>query len=744
MPRKQQLGPTLEAVLGLDASRFYKGLLKVDASLVRMQKRMRAIGTKMTAMITVPLVGMAAAAVHSFSKFDDTMTRSTAIMGNLSDTTVRAMRETAVAISDKGITSASELADSYFFLASAGMNAQQAMASLSTVETFATAGAFDMATATDLLTDAQTALGLQTGDTEKDLENLIALSNSLVSANVQSNASVRQFSEALTNDAATAAGSFGTQMNTVLAVLDAYATKGKKGAEAGSMFGRAVRLLSRAYNDNAKEFKRMGIAVVDDDGNYRNFISIIQDIERALKGMSQSERTAELDTLGFAALAQKAILPLIGMSDKMKDWEKELNEGLVTSIEVADKQMKSFGNQMKILKNQFVHAGSAIGASLVPMIESAAAKMRVWLKQWKDLDQSTKTFILKSIAVTAAIGPVTLAFSGLTAAVHKLWVALNLLVTHPVIAALAAIAAEVIWLTLKYREAHDAVTEFDVALSNMASKRMTLTSDDLVSSIKRMKQLAEQTKVTVKEKEELRRLTMKMSTEFGKGITGDLNAKRDINEYKKFQAKMAVAQQFKSDLQARLDISLMKASLEVRKKEGISAAELLRREEEINKAMAERVRIQKLVQGVTGPVTAPKVQAPGGKDTSLKGQAKEWMKAIGGMAPKITPGQKLLGNALKKAWEVQMQANKIYSDKLIDDKKKKERDAKAEQRKRDQRGIESRGTFSGRLASQQFGVTPIEQKQLNATEEMKAELIKQTDWIKEGVKSGSTFAVGNT
>ena len=63
-------------------------------------------------------------------------------------------------LSAEATASAKEAADAFFFLASAGLDGKQSIAALPIVAQFAQAGAFGLARATDLLTDAQTALGL--------------------------------------------------------------------------------------------------------------------------------------------------------------------------------------------------------------------------------------------------------------------------------------------------------------------------------------------------------------------------------------------------------------------------------------------------------------------------------------------------------------------------------------------------------------------------------------------------------
>jgi len=132
------------------------------------------------------------------------MTRSTAIMGDLSDEMRKKLSDTAREIGTSTKFSATEAAEAYEFLASAGYDAERSIAALPKVAAFAQAANADLARATTLLADAQSALGLSSQDATENMENMARVSDVLVLANTLANATTEQFSEALTNKAAAA------------------------------------------------------------------------------------------------------------------------------------------------------------------------------------------------------------------------------------------------------------------------------------------------------------------------------------------------------------------------------------------------------------------------------------------------------------------------------------------------------------------------------------------------------------
>jgi len=202
----------LEIHLDLNDKKFQKKLRNFDANLKGISKNAKIIGKNLTKYISVPVTAVAAGSVKAFADFDSAMTQSVAIMGTQGEKMRKQMEETAKTIASKSVKSATELAESYFFLASAGLDAEQSMKALPVVTSFATAGMFDMALATDLLTDAQSALGLTVKDSEQNMKNMTRVSDVLVKANTLANASVEQFSTALTSKAGTAMKSYNIEL----------------------------------------------------------------------------------------------------------------------------------------------------------------------------------------------------------------------------------------------------------------------------------------------------------------------------------------------------------------------------------------------------------------------------------------------------------------------------------------------------------------------------------------------------
>lgn len=328
-----------------------KGMKSATFDMKRWAMRMGSLAKGAGIMIGAAIATGLGISIRSFLKLDSAMTKSLAISSGVNARMRSELLKTAQTMSKSTLFSADKLAEGYFYLTSAGKTLTQSQIQLADVAKFAQAGQFDLATATTLLVDSQKALGLATKNVGKDQLSLIRVSDVLAKANTLSNANIQQFSESLTNGAAPAMKAFNINLEEGVAVLAAYAQQGIKGAEAGQMFGRMLRLMIPSAVQNRKEWEKLNIQVFDSHGNMRKMHEIVRQMTDAFAPMSVAQRSAALESLGFQKRMQQAVFPVIGAADAIQDYEKALRKAKGTTKEIADKQLNSVNAQFKLLGN---------------------------------------------------------------------------------------------------------------------------------------------------------------------------------------------------------------------------------------------------------------------------------------------------------------------------------------------------------------------------------------------------------
>ena len=313
---------------------------------------------------------LAVVSAREFAKFDAALQKSVSIMGDVSTALRTDLADTAREVAKETTFSAEQAAESFFFLASAGLSAEESISALPQVAQFAQAGMFDMAQATDLLTDAQSALGLSVDDSAQNMENMARVSDVLVKANTLANATVEQFSTSLTTKAGSALKALGKDVEEGVAVLAAFADQGIKAELAGNQLSIVLRDLTTKAIKNKGAFADMGIAVFDNNGEMNNLADIIGDVEVALDGMSDETQKATLLQLGFTDKSVSSITALLGQSEAIRAYESDLRNAGGTTEEIANKQLQTFNAQLQLLQSAFIDVAIEIGEGIVPVLQT--------------------------------------------------------------------------------------------------------------------------------------------------------------------------------------------------------------------------------------------------------------------------------------------------------------------------------------------------------------------------------------
>ena len=358
---------TQQLALRMRKTAVSAGVMATSFRVVAGAARMMWTAILGPAVAAVAVIAALVAVARAGERFNQKMRQSLAIMGDVSAAMRGEMKDAAIEAARATRFSASEMAESYFFLASAGLDAKQSLAALPQVAMFAQAGNFDVARATDLATDAQSALGLTVKDSAKNLANLTRVTDVLTKANTIANASTEQFSVSLTTKAGAALKIVNKDIEEGVAVLAAFADQGVKGADSGTGLNIVLRDLQTKAIKFPAQFKAAGVAVFDASGKMNNMADIVGDLENKLEGLSDKQKKATLLNLGFSDKSVIFIQTLIGMSDKIREYEAALRNAGGTTKEVADKQLTALQKGF----NKLGSAASSLGSTLMNVVGPA-------------------------------------------------------------------------------------------------------------------------------------------------------------------------------------------------------------------------------------------------------------------------------------------------------------------------------------------------------------------------------------
>ena len=332
---------------------------------------------KVLGLITSPVAQAAAFAgisfgladtLNTFKDFEAGMSQVAATMGysveELNNPASEASQNLAMLtdfakeMGAKTAFSATQAAEALNYMALAGYDAETSMAMLPNVLNLAAAGGIDLAYASDMVTDAQSALGLTLEQTSMMVDKM-ALTSS------KTNTSVAQLGEAFLTVGGTAKNLSGgvTELSTMLGVL---ADNGVKGSEGGTALRNIILSLSAPTDKAAKTLKSLGVQAFDAQGNMRPLNETFLDLQSALNNLSGEAKTQALDEI-FNKTDLKSVEALLGTSaDRYNELADAIGNAEGAAQNMADVQLDNLAGSLTLLQRAAEGVKIAIGEKLQP------------------------------------------------------------------------------------------------------------------------------------------------------------------------------------------------------------------------------------------------------------------------------------------------------------------------------------------------------------------------------------------
>lgn len=376
---------------------------------------------------TTAIAGIGVASIKTAADFESSMSQVAATMGMTSQEIENGSKDyekLEKAARDMGSAtrySASEAAEALNYLALAGYDVDRSVETLPIVLNLAAAGGIDLASASDMVTDAMSALG----DTAGTAENFV---DKMAKTSQKSNTSVSQLGEAILTVGGTAKTLAGgtTELNTALGIL---ADNGIKGAEGGTALRNMILSLSAPTDTAAEKMEELGLKVFDANGNMRPMNDIFNDLNATLSTMSQGEQTQVLNEI-FNKTDLKSVNALLANSgDRFNELSGYLGDCDGAAATMADTMNNNLNGQITQLKSAVSEAAISIGQTLMPMIKDVVAKTQEWTDKFNGLDDKQKKIIVVIGLVVAALGPLLIIIGTLISSIGAIVGAAGTLIT---------------------------------------------------------------------------------------------------------------------------------------------------------------------------------------------------------------------------------------------------------------------------------------------------------------------------
>lgn len=377
--------------------------LQIGGAMQTLGNTIANIGNTITKYISAPLQDFAKSAFSEMAEFDDTMNRA-AILTKANGDQLTAMTEKAKEMGRTTKFTATQAAEAYQYMGLAGWDSKQAIDGLEGVMNLAAASGEDLASVTDIVTDALTAMGLQASDSAHFADVLTA-------ATLNSNTTVGMLGEAF-KYAAPTAGAMHYSIEDLTLALGLMANAGIKGAQAGTSLRTAIQRMTVAPGQVAVEMEKLGLSVYNADRSAKPLSQLLDELRGKFRGLDdQTKLTAESIILG--ARAMTGIGAIIETSEKdYNRMKKVLEDAEGTAQRVAQKMLESFTGRLTLLQSAISGFKLQFAQDVLPFLSNIVNKAIDFVSNISKLESGTRKAVLAFVAFGAAIGPLVASFGG--------------------------------------------------------------------------------------------------------------------------------------------------------------------------------------------------------------------------------------------------------------------------------------------------------------------------------------------
>ncbi len=355
------------------------------------------LGRKMTFGLTTPITLIGTKAIQTTADFESAMSEVAAISGATGED-LAALETKAKQMGETTKFSASESAEALKYMAMAGWKTEDMLDGLEGIMNLAAASGEDLATTSDIITDALTAFGLSASDSGH-FADILATASSNANTNVSMMGETFKY-------VAPIAGAMGYSAEDTALAIGLMANSGIKATQAGTALRSIITRLTKPTKESGMAMAALDIAITDSHGNMKSFGEILSDMQVAFSGLTEEEKATYAAMIGGQE-AMSGLLAIVNAAPEDFNALQSAIEGCDgSSKEMADTMNNNLSGHITLLKSQL----EGLAIQFVTLIMPYLKQFVEWLSKVCDwisgLDDGTKKMILTIAAFLAAAGPV--------------------------------------------------------------------------------------------------------------------------------------------------------------------------------------------------------------------------------------------------------------------------------------------------------------------------------------------------
>lgn len=294
------------------------------------------------------------------SNFESAMSKVGAVSGASAED-IELLTEKAKEMGESTIFSATQSAEAFNYMAMAGWKTEDMLSGIEGIMNLAAASGSDLATTSDIVTDALTAMGYGAEDAGR-LADVMAAASSNANTNVEMMGQTFQY-------AAPIIGALGMNMEDAAVAIGLMANAGIKGEKSGTALRSILTRLSAPPKECAEAMDELGISLTDSNGKMKSMDEVMNDLRKAFSGMSETQQTANAKAIA----GQEAMSGLLAIVNAAPEDVNKLTDAVNNSAGaakgMADTMNDNVGGALTLLK-------SNIEGKMITVYENASDSIK--------------------------------------------------------------------------------------------------------------------------------------------------------------------------------------------------------------------------------------------------------------------------------------------------------------------------------------------------------------------------------
>lgn len=344
---------TLKFDTKIDSSGFKNGISKI-ASIAKtgMKTAVTSIGAVSTA-----LTAAGGYAIKVGSDFEAGMSEVAAISGATGED-LNALTAKAKEMGAKTKFSATDSAEAFKYMAMAGWKTSDMLGGIEGVMNLAAASGEDLATVSDICTDALTAFGLQASDSAH-FADVLAKASSSSNTNVGMMGATFKY-------VAPIAGSMKYSIEDTAVAIGLMANAGIKGEQAGTSLRAMLTRLVDPPKDAAAALDALNISATNADGSMRPLHDVLVDLRKGFANLDDSQKASYASSIAGTE-AMSGLLAIVNASDD--DFNK-LTEAINNSDGAAKQTADTMQDNLKGAMEELSGSAETLGLEVYEQIQT--------------------------------------------------------------------------------------------------------------------------------------------------------------------------------------------------------------------------------------------------------------------------------------------------------------------------------------------------------------------------------------